>query len=639
MLHSLIRQVAITAFALLPLQAAIAGPEIGPDAAGLYKTNCATCHEVPETKAPPIDNLRKLPMGKISQALEIGIMQPMAAMLKPDERLAIAKWLAAEEDLKRNEWLQTKSCAAPTPAKLTGAENWGMGIHNARNPQGVTITKANLDQLELNWSIALPAVNAMRSLPVATADTIYLGGADARLLALDRKTGCVRWFLNVDSAIRNSLTLEHTPDGINTVFFADELGSVYAVDATTGSLRWKVSAKVYPMSIVSGSIAYSPENGGTLLVPISLFEVMVAANPQHECCHARGGLTALNAQTGEKRWHFATVPPAEKTYQNAVGTQMWGPSGGAVWNRPTVDAARGVVYFGTGENASSPATDMSDSVVALDLKTGEKRWHFQALPGDAWNLACNFKGPNCPKENGPDFDFGAPAILVKDGRGKGKDVLLAGQKSGEVFALDPDNKGALLWRHHFSPTAISFNANAGIHHGMASDGKTLIVPISDSENPPAGHVPAPSVHAISVADGKVKWSHRFERGCTFDPADKPGVSLAEKLGSGSKRSSWPACSFFYSPSAPPTLANDLAYVPTLDGKVHVFDAANGKILRVIETNRGYAASNGVEGHGGAIDVAGVLPNGGQLIIPSGYAPFGQMPGNMLLVYELKQKAK
>ena len=116
-------------------------------------------------------------------------------------------------------------------------------------------------------------------------------------------------------------------------------------------------------------------------MPISLFEVMVAANPKYECCRAHGGLTALNAQTGERRWHFATTPDAQKTYPSAAGTQMWGPSGVSVWNRPTIDAARGVVYFGTGENASSPATDMSDSIVALDMKTGEKRWHFQALAG------------------------------------------------------------------------------------------------------------------------------------------------------------------------------------------------------------------------------------------------------------------
>ena len=161
---------------------------------------------------------------------------------------------------------------------------------------------------------------------------------------------------------------------------------------------------------------------------------------------------------------------------------------------------------------------------------------------------------------------------------------------------------------------------------MATDGKTLIVPIADSDNAPSGHVAAPGVHAVSVADGKVKWSHRFERGCTFDPADKPGVSLADKLGAGGTRSPWPACSFYYAPSAPPTLANGLAYVPTLDGKVHVFDASSGKILRVFETNRAFAASNGVEGHGGAIDVAGVLLNGGQLSSPRAMPRSGRSPG-------------
>ena len=372
------RTTTIALLATLPVHIALAGPEIGHDPASLYKTNCATCHEVPETKAPPIDNLRKLPLGKITQTLEIGIMQPMAAMLKPEERLAIAKWLAAEEDAKRNQWLQAKACAAPTPARLTGGENWGMGTHNWRNPQGVTIGKANLDQLDLKWSIALPAVNAMRSLPAATADTIYLGGADARLLALDRQTGCVRWFLNVNSAIRNSLTLERTPDGINTVFFADELGSVYAVDATSGTLRWKVSVKIHPTSIVSGSVAY---HDGTLFVPISLFEVMVAANPKHECCRAHGGLTALDAQTGEKRWHFATTPNAEKTYLSTAGTQMWGPSGVSVWNRPTRSTPRAA--WSTSAPPKMPRHPRNRAF-RLHCRAGhEDRRQALALPGSA----------------------------------------------------------------------------------------------------------------------------------------------------------------------------------------------------------------------------------------------------------------
>ena len=623
------RRVIGAALMLCTPPSGIASPAEPLDPAAIYQASCAVCHAHPETKAPPLENLHKLSAQRIHQTLEFGIMQPMAAHLTAEQRRAVARWLAAAEDAQRYAWLGTAACRGETPAVLTGRENWGMGRHNWRNPVEVRITADNVARLELQWSLAVPAVGTMRSLPVVGGETIYLGGADGRLYALDRRSGCVRWHLEVDAAIRNALTLERTPDGVNTLFFADELGSVYAVDATRGTLRWRTSVKTYPTSIVSGPIAY---HDGRIFVPISLFEVMVAANPQYECCRAHGGVTALDATTGALAWHFATTADAQPTSRNSVGTQSWGPAGAAVWNRPTVDVARGALYFGTGENSASPPTATSDAIIAVDLASGRSRWLFQALANDAWNLACRTRGPNCPKENGPDFDFGAATILVEDGRGAGQgDLILAGQKSGEVFALDPDRGGAVVWRHHFTPTAIQFNTNAGVHHGMATDGKRLIVPIADSEHGSPGHVPQPGVHALSVADGRVLWSHRFERGCELDPADRPGASGHPAQG---PRSPWPTCSFYYAPSAPPTLANDLAYVATLDGKVHVFDAATGKRLHVIETNRAYAASNGVEGHGGAIDVGGALVTGDQLIVASGYALFGEMPGNVLLVFGL-----
>lgn len=625
----------LTVAAFLLPRFAFASAEVPEDTAALFQTTCAICHDHPETKAPPVDSLRKMPFQRILQTLEIGIMQPMAAGLKPAQRQQIAKWLAAAEDAKRNQWLETRACAKETPAVLTGRENWGYGSDNARHAMDVSIDKKNVGDIELLWSIALPAVTSMRSMPVGAGDTLFLGAQDGRLLALDRQSGCVRWSIALDVPIRTALALARTPDGINTLFFANELGTVFAVDATKGAVRWKASAKTHPLSIVSGSMAY---HEGRLFVPISSFEVAVAGSPKHECCRAHGGVMALDAQTGEKIWNYATTKNAEKTSLNSEGVQMWGPSGAVVWNRPTVDAKRGLLYFGTGENASSPATETSDAIIAVDLKTGEQRWVFQALTNDAWNAACLRHAASCPKEDGPDFDFGAPAILVADGKGKGKgDLILAGQKSGEVFALDPDKSGALVWRHHFTPTSVKHNSNAGIHHGMATDGRRVIVPIADSEHKTSDHVPQPGIHALSVADGKVLWTRPLTRGCDFDPADTPGVGLNNKLGGTSVRPPWPACTFYYAPSAPPTLANGLAYVTTLDGKLHILDAANGMTLRSFETNRAFAASNGVEGHGGAIDVGGALVIGQQIIITSGYAFAGQMPGNMLLVYGVKAK--
>jgi len=128
----------------------------------------------------------------------------------------------------------------------------------------------------------------------------------------------------------------------------------------------------------------------------------------------------------------------------ARGTPVLAPSGAPVWNTPTVDARRGLLYFGTGENYSSPAQDTSDAIIAMDAATGVIRWSFQATPGDAWNLACMPFIPdhaNCPAEQGPDFDFASPPALIEvDGR----EILVAGQKSGDVWGLDPDT-GKLVW--------------------------------------------------------------------------------------------------------------------------------------------------------------------------------------------------
>jgi len=594
------------------------------DTAALFKTTCAICHEVPETKAPPTATLRQLPAAQILMAMEFGKMQPQAAGLKPEQRVRLAKWLAAEEDAKRDAWIADKACPGETPVPVTGRENWGLGRDNARHVTDAHIDRRNVGQLELQWSIALPAVTTMRSQPVVAGDTVFLGSKGGHLLALDRRSGCVRWSLKTEAPVHSALTLDRTPDGVATLFFADEMATVYSVDATRGSVRWRERVKWFPTSIVSGPITYYD---GLLYVPLSSFEVAAAGLPTHECCRSHGGIQALDAATGQAVWRHDTTPQATKTYVNRDGVQMWGPSGAVVWNSPTIDAKRGALYFGTGQNSSSPATGTSDAIFALDLKTGARRWVFQALAGDAWNAACLGGGASCPKENGPDFDFGASVILLERKQG---DLLLAGQKSGEVFALDPDRNGAVVWRHRIG----SGSSNGGVHHGMATDGKRVYVPIADPERKVAGYVPRPGVSALSVDDGRVLWSHPVQRGCTFDPADAPLVGLAEMAQGRSGRSPWPDCSYYYGQSAAAVIANGVVYAGALDGKLRLFDARNGKLLRVIETRRPFEASNGIGGHGGAIDVGGAIVSGDQLFVVSGYGMFGQMPGNLLLVYAL-----
>ena len=596
------------------------------DTAALFKVNCAICHEVPETKAPPVDTLRQLPAARILMALEFGRMQPQAAGLTPEQRQRISKWLAAAEDARRDQWIADRACPRETPVKPTGAENWGLGRDNARHVSDTGIKPGNVDRLELQWSIALPAVTTMRSQPVVAGDTVFLGSQGTHLLALDRATGCVRWAFAADAPIRTAVTLAATSDGVSTLFFADEMGEVYAVDATAGKQRWRAQVKLFPTSVVSGSAAYHEDR---IYVPISSFETAAAGLPTHECCRSHGGVVALDALTGREVWRFGTTAQAVKTTLSSAGVQLWGPSGAPVWNTPLVDTRRGLLYFGTGENFSSPATDTSDAIIALDLKTGEKRWSFQALANDAWNASCLMQGPNCPKENGPDFDFGAAVIMVAGNAG---DRLLVGQKSGDVYALDPGRQGAVVWHQRIGQGT----SNGGVHHGMATDGRQLIVPIADPERNVPGYVPRPGVYSLSVKDGRILWSLPVDRGCVIDPDDVPKVGLAEMQSGKSNRPAWPACSYYYGHSAAVVLANGIVYAGALDGKLRLIDAGTGKVLRIIDTNLAYRGSNLVDGHGGAIDVGGAIVNGDQVFVGSGYGMFGQMPGNMLLVYGLRK---
>jgi polyvinyl alcohol dehydrogenase (cytochrome) len=610
----------------LAATAALAVADAPADGAALYEEHCSACHERPETKAPPIETLRQFPFARILQSMTVGIMLPQAAGLDLEQRRRIAKWLAAAEDAKRSQWLDSQACARRTPVAPNGSENWGLGSDNARHVPKAGINADNVATLELEWSIALPAVTDMRSQPVVAGDTVFLGSQDGRVLALDRASGCVRWKFENDIPVRTALSLERTPDGVNTLFFADALGVVYAVNALDGSLRWKAMVKTHPTSLLSGSFAY---HRGRLFVPISSFEVAAAAMPKYECCRSRGGVVALDAGTGKTLWTYATTPDAEKTYVNKSGVQMWGPSGATVWDRPAVDARRGLLYIGTGQNTSSPATGTSDAIIALDMNSGEQRWVFQALADDAWNAACLLGGDNCPKERGVDFDFGASPVLVERKEG---DLVLAGQKSGDVFALDPDRQGAVVWQRKLSQGST----NGGVHHGMATDGSSLVVPIADPERNIPGYVARPAVHALKVDDGSIIWSQPVSRGCEFDPANAPAVGLAEmRKEIDAKKSPWPACGYYYGQSAPVTIAGELVYAAGLDGKLRIFALADGKLLRTIETNKAYTGSNGVEGHGGAIDVAGPVIEGDQLFLVSGYGVFGQMPGNMLLVYRVR----
>src|SRR5262249_37291787 len=129
------------------------------------------------------------------------------------------------------------------------------------------------------------------------------------------------------------------------------------------------------------------------------------------------------------------------------GVQLYGPAGGAVWNAPTIDPAKHALYVGTGASYNPPGPKTTDAVVAMDLDSGKILWSAQDTANHRSPVNCNGQSvsENCPKDLGPDFDFGASPILrTLPG---GQRILVAGQKSGIVWGHDPDKQGAVLWKN------------------------------------------------------------------------------------------------------------------------------------------------------------------------------------------------
>jgi polyvinyl alcohol dehydrogenase (cytochrome) len=606
----------------------------------LFDQHCASCHDNPAMHAPTREALSAFSMETINIAMEFGKMQPMAAHLSKQQRGLIAMYLAGSGE-DQSAWVEQHRCTAPPSADTTPfVANWGMGPHNRRfvPAKQAGIDRDNVGRLELAWSLAFPKVTDMRSQPAIVGDTLYFGDKTGKLYAIDRRSGCIRNHTEVLSGIRSAITVAQGEDGRPLLVFADSLASIYALDAGTLDKVWQAEARLFDTSVITGSISY---HDGRLFVPVSSYEAAAAGAASHLCCHSHGGVIALDVDSGDTLWAWHATPEATLQGQDADGRDRFGPAGASVWSTPTIDVRRNRLYVGTGQNLSRPATDTSDAVIALDMDSGELVWRFQATAGDAWNAACLNDGPNCPEDAGPDFDIGASIILAQ--LPDGSELLLAGQKSGDVWALDPDPEGRdgeVVWTTRVSHAAIGPNlhqttTNGGVHWGMSLAGERLFVAAADPERDRPDYVPKPGLHALNLEDGSILWQYQAERGCELDEADRLGIGLENmRSDKGQDLDSQYRCSFYYGLSAATTATPDVVFSGGLNGVVRAFDTASGEILWETNTAVPFAADNGVSGHGGAIDVDGQVIADGYLYVQSGYSMFGQLPGNVLLAYKV-----
>lgn len=577
------------------------------DGEALYEANCAKCHDGTVSKAPPKTLLAILGSASVLRALESGVMASYAAGLNAEEKRAVVTHLTGSLPTVAAALPESASCPAEVTATTPDFQGWGITNDNQRmfDASVTSLNVGNLGALELKWAFAYPDAIRARSQPAIMGDTLFVGSQNGSVFALDKHTGCVRWTFSTVAEIRTAIVIGE-PDsktGIALLYFGDLLGNIYALDSSDGSLAWRDRPDDHPSLTLTAAPAL---HGGVLYVPLSSLEVTEAADPKYACCTFQGGVAAYDAVTGEQRWVGRTIDePPKEVGKNSVGTPRIAPSGAPVWNTPSIDAKRGLIYVGTGENYSSPANDFSDAIVALRLDNGEIAWHQQTTAKDAWNMGCETEERvNCPPEDGPDYDFGAATIIVQDK--DGHDLLLAGQKSGDVHALELDKQGKIRWQRKLGRGGIQ----GGVHFGMAADGQTAYVPMSDFDGGPRWPgIAKPGMFALDVTTGETHWYTEHADECRGREFCQPGISAAA------------------------TAIEGGVIAGAMDGVLRAYDRESGEIVWKFDAARSFPSTAGHSAQGGSFGGAtGPVLSGDMLFVNSGYGIYFHMPGGVLLAF-------
>jgi polyvinyl alcohol dehydrogenase (cytochrome) len=544
--------------------------------------------------------------------MDFGLMMGVAYPLKREEREAVAKFLgtAASEPIAP----ASAFCPAGQHAlsvQAAGSWNgWSPSPFNTRYQTGdqAGLTAAQVPRLKLKWALGFAGDVTTFGAPTVLNGTLLVGSAGGVVQAVDIKTGCIFWAFQANGPVRSAIVA--VPRGKQySLLFGDQIGWFYALDGKTGTVIWKRRVEEHEATRLTGSPAVQD---GVVFIPAASWEESRSVDPQYACCTFRGNVTALRVKDGSLAWKSYLVDPPKQTGTNSMGAPQWGPSGVAIWSAPTVDAKRKLLYVTTGDNYSLPATATSDAVVALDIKTGRIAWTQQTIAGDTYTSACRNRGVNCPTTREPDYDFGSSALLLRSP--SGRDLLVAGQKSGVVTAFDPEAGGKILWQTRVGKGGT----NGGVQWGMASDGQAVYAAVSDLPGVmnlagPVGSANLDSAQggglaALRIEDGGKLW---FAASHPCDPP-KPGCSPAQ--------------------SAAVTAIPGVVFSGAVDGHLRAYAAEDGKILWDFDTAKDYATVNGIQAKGGSLDGAGPVVANGMVFVNSGYPRNGGMGGNVLLAF-------
>ena len=585
-------------------------PLTSPEGEALYKQQCAVCHDDPPDRVPPLFLIRRRSAEDVIQTLTAGSMKQQASGLSSAQIRALAIHLTGKQpSAPVQEIIEANRCKdSGGPINLNGPQwnGWGRDLDNSRYQPKPGIKPEDVPRLKVKWAFAHPGPMATGQ-PTIIGDRIFLTIEAGLIYCLNAKTGCTYWTINPGAAVRAAISVGPLPRGSPAKFaayFGDEKSNVHAVDAATGKQLWKTKVEDHLLSRITGApVLYR----NRIYVPVSSFEETAGRDIKYECCTFRGSIVALDAYTGKIIWKSFTVQNEPKPFKkNSGGTQMHGPAGGAIWSAPTLDLKRKLIYAGTGNSYTDVATLHADAIMAFDMETGKLKWTNQVTPKDNFLVGCRNPGVgNCPEEPGPDYDFGSSPVLRT--LPNGKQVILAGQKSGVIYALDPDKSGKILWQVKVG----NGGALGGIEWGITADQQNVYVPVADV----SGAARKPGLTALKIATGETLW---------HVPAPKVPCS-------------WGTTRCNNSQSAAASLIPGVVFSGTADGHLRAYSTRDGTIIWDFDTAQQVDTVNGGRAKGGALDGGGPTIVDGVLYTNSGYGRLIGHPGNLLLAFTVDGK--
>lgn len=515
--------------------------------------------------------------------------------------------------------------------------NHGGGLSNWRNaPNETLINVTSAVGLVQRWKFT--AGLDITATPAIYDNVLYFPSWNGNLYAVTADTGKLVWEKNLTQLLGYNATgfvrkvnvslSRATPSVAGDLLIVGLYGPavLFAVERSSGDLVWYKELDSHPRGLITMSgTAY---NGGFYVGTSSSEESL----PIDQCCTFIGAFLKLNVSSGNILWRTPMLPDNGGKIGNYSGVAVWGSS-------PSIDVKRNSVYIATGNLYTAPPEiekcqeeqnnkskpDVPDpcivpdnhlnSILSLDLDTGVIKWYKQLGGYDAWFNACkNLSTPNCPPGPNPDADFGeAPMFLTIDVNGTSRDVVVAGQKTGDVWALDCED-GSIVW----SAVAGPGGAGGGGNFGMATDGDRAFTNIVNGKNLNFTLTPSSEVTlgggwvGLNASTGVILWS-------TADPAN--GTDYG-----------------------PVTVANGVVFAGSVNatGPVFALDARTGEILWQQSTNAtvygGFGVSNGCAYVGSGY---GVNSGAGHKTFTSGDSLFafcvpaaatsGAVPNNKLLI--------